>query len=91
MGDSVYDNSHNKSRGYGIISDSAPPGENGIAKWKVDWEGGKRKKAISQKYLERPHIDHRHRVGPTAIGQRIVPMVGQYKGTEGTTVQKVGK
>ena len=90
VGASVYDSTHNQSRGYGEIQAAAPPAENGMPRWKVVFTGGQRNTCIQQDYLDLSLIHHSHRQAPSGLQQRVAVMVGNHKGRKGTTVKKVG-
>ena len=87
----MFDASHHSDcRGYGIITDAAPPAADGTHRWYVKFERGERTTAVKEAYLYLSYIQHVGRDVPQSAGQRIVVMVGPHKGTKGVTVSKVG-
>lgn len=89
-GASVWDSTHNQSRGYGLIRAAAPPTADGNERWQVKFESGQRMSTIQQRYLDLSWIHHDQRVAASGLQQRIVVVVGTHKGKEGVTVKKVG-
>ncbi|KAL4447704.1 hypothetical protein ABPG75_004954 [Micractinium tetrahymenae] len=91
--DSGHD-SHEQSRGFGIIERPADPAVDGTPRWFVcDWDhqrAGARSKPIKQTYLELPLVPRHKRVAPKALQQRVLVILGNSKGKEGKTVQKCG-
>ncbi|KAL4430891.1 hypothetical protein ABPG75_006147 [Micractinium tetrahymenae] len=91
--DSGHD-SHEQSRGFGIIERPADPAVDGTPRWFVcDWDhqrAGARSKPIKQTYLELPLVPRHKRVAPEALQQRVLVILGNSKGKEGKTVQKCG-
>ncbi|KAL4451780.1 hypothetical protein ABPG75_007442 [Micractinium tetrahymenae] len=91
--DSGHD-SHEQSRGFGIIERPADPAVDGTPRWFVcDWDhqrAGARSKPIKQTYLELPLVTRHKRVAPKALQQRVLVILGNSKGKEGKTVQKCG-
>ena len=90
MGASVYDNTHNQSRGFGEIQAATDPAADGTPRWRVLFPGGRRITSIQQPYLDLSLIHHTQREAPCGLQQRIVVVVGSHKGKAGTTVKKVG-
>ncbi|KAL4425972.1 hypothetical protein ABPG75_009988 [Micractinium tetrahymenae] len=90
--DSGHD-SHEQSRGFGIIERPADPAVDGTPRWFVcDWDhqrAGARSKPIKQTYLELPLVTRHKRVAPKALQQRVLVILGNSKGKEGKTVQKL--
>jgi hypothetical protein len=85
----VYDMSHHKSRGYGVILKPAEPAEDGAQRWLVKWEKeGARSKPIKESSLGLALIPNSQRSEITAIGQRFTVVVGTFKCSEGVTVKK---
>ncbi|KAL4436846.1 hypothetical protein ABPG75_003985 [Micractinium tetrahymenae] len=91
--DSGHD-SHEQSRGFGIIERPADPAVDGTPRWFVcDWDhqrAGARSKPIKQTYLELPLVPRHKRVAPKALQQRVLVILGNSKGKEEKTVQKCG-
>lgn len=92
MFDSGHD-SHEHCRGFGIIERPADPAADGTARWFVyNWDhprAGGRSKPIKQRYLDLPLVQRHKRVAPKALQQRVLVILGNSKGKEGKTVQKV--
>ena len=89
VGASVYDNTHNQSRGFGEIQAATDPAADGTPRWRVLFPGGRRITSIQQPYLDLSLIHHTQRAAPCGLQQRIVVVVGRHKGKAGTTVKKV--
>lgn len=94
-GTSVYDRGHGgQQRGYGVVVKATDPADDGTARWYVDWAvGGRvngRTTAIKETYLEVALIPNRARCPPTAIGQRVLVVLGNSKDSTGEIVGKVG-
>lgn len=86
MGACVYDSTHKTLRGWGrITAAAAADPDDGIPRWHVDFERGKRACAIKQSYLALPCMHRYDCVAPAAVGQRIKVVVGEHSGKEGVT------
>ena len=85
VGASVYDGSHKKSRGYGVIASGA-----GHGRWKVRFAGGQRTTALQESSLHLAHIHNDEREPPSGLQQRIVVVLGPLAGQQGTTQSKAG-
>lgn len=89
-GAAVYDCSHKRSRGYGVIVCAGSPAADGQARWVVDFGGGQqRKRAISETYLELPLLHHCRRSPPSGLQQEVLVVLGMHKSRTGITVRKV--
>lgn len=87
----VYDRGHGgQQRGYGQIERAADPADDGTAKWYVSWGAGGRTTAIKETYLEVALIPFDKRRSPTANGQRVLVLLGEYRGSAGEIAGKVG-
>ena len=91
----VYDRGHGgQQRAYGVVDRAAEPADDGTERWYIDWgaggRSGGRTTAIKETYLELSLIPGDRRLPPTAIGQRVLVVLGSSKGSTGETVSKVG-
>lgn len=94
-GASVYDRGHGgQQRGYGAVLKAAGTADDGTARWYVDWAAGGRTggrtTAIKETYLEVALIHNSARCPPTAIGQGVLVVLGNFKNSTGVIVGKVG-
>lgn len=92
----VYDRGHGgQQRGYGVVAVAADPADDGTARWCVDWAAGGRlggrTTAIKETYLELALVPNSARCSPTAIGQRVLVVLGKSKASKGEIVGKVGR
>ena len=91
----VYDRGHGgQQRGYGVVARAGEPADDGTAKWYINWaaggRAGGRSTAIQETYLEMAVIANSARCPPTAIGQRVLVVLGNHKNSPGEIVAKVG-
>lgn len=97
VGASVYDATHKRSRGYGVIVRAGRPAP-GSQRWVVKFDHlqpGKmtqqRQTSIAEAYLELPLVHHANRVPPRRLLEDVVVLLGTHKGKTGVTVRKVSR